>query len=563
MPVPMLRSAVATGSRESHRRCALFVLFVVQKNDNNSQDSIHDSRLSTDRHAGLISAGLQHQRSHQQQHDNNPTTRTTMEKRIKNQDNTWDGDTYVYRGGKVHRHEKKEITHVIVVDDTVTKIENQAFQHCSMLESVEFLSSSSPSPSSLMEVGNCAFFECSSLRFILLPSSVQKIGKKAFWSCGSLTSPIFSSVNPSSPETSSSSSPSLRIIEKDAFYGCGALTSIDFPPSLEKLSFCSFGVCQNLTSVTFAKDSKIEEIPTMCFLSCRKLKKILLPNSAKNNNKLTSLSALSFSQCEELEEIQLPDSIQTIGKSTFECCTALESIEFPSNTKEINSGALQSCRSLKFVKFEAGTALQTIHEVAFFNCKSLERVVLPRSLRTIDSCAFARCPNLKSIDFANSTRIPTTAPTNGIWDAEGCYFIKNAEATIRIPPNLEYIASTAFGECKKLNDLIDWQVLSFVCDVHSKARPFLLSLHECPIALRPYALCRYAKQQQEQKQKQQIQFIDWPGIYEIEKENTNIKTMLHFLNGNQIIIHHTSFVYFLLVQDGSLWEQQQKLRNQI
>ena len=96
-----------------------------------------------------------------------PTNKHMEKKKMKPDDkiNNWDGNTYVNKGGKVNRQDKKKITHVVVAD-SVSKIENHAFQQCSTLESVEFLSSSS-----LIEIGNCAFFECISSK-IYIPSTI-------------------------------------------------------------------------------------------------------------------------------------------------------------------------------------------------------------------------------------------------------------------------------------------------------------------------------------------------------------------------------------------------------
>ena len=67
----------------------------------------------------------------------------------------------------------------IVIPESVTSIENNAFFGCSSLTSITI-------PDSVTSIGKYAFENCSSLESIVIPSSVTSIGPYAFRGCDSL-----------------------------------------------------------------------------------------------------------------------------------------------------------------------------------------------------------------------------------------------------------------------------------------------------------------------------------------------------------------------------------------
>ena len=67
------------------------------------------------------------------------------------------------------------------IPQSVTSIGNEAFQGCSMLESVSI-------PASVTSIGSSAFSGCTSLESVSIPASVTSIGSYAFWDCTSLVS---------------------------------------------------------------------------------------------------------------------------------------------------------------------------------------------------------------------------------------------------------------------------------------------------------------------------------------------------------------------------------------
>ena len=85
------------------------------------------------------------------------------------------------------------------------------------------------------DIGNNAFYGCSSLTSVSIPNSVNSIGVYSFLDCKTLSSITLPN--------------SLKVIDFAAFSGCTALTSVTIPNSVEYLEGDSFSGCTGLTSV--------------------------------------------------------------------------------------------------------------------------------------------------------------------------------------------------------------------------------------------------------------------------------------------------------------------------
>jgi uncharacterized repeat protein (TIGR02543 family) len=79
----------------------------------------------------------------------------------------------------------------VTIPSSVTSIERYAFSYCSGLTSVAI-------PSSVTSIGEWAFHECSGLTSVTIPSSVTSIGQFAFSYCSGLTSVTILSLTPQS-----------------------------------------------------------------------------------------------------------------------------------------------------------------------------------------------------------------------------------------------------------------------------------------------------------------------------------------------------------------------------
>ena len=105
------------------------------------------------------------------------------------------------------------------------------------------------------QIGDHAFYSCSSLTSINIPSSVTSIVDYAFSGCSSLTSITIPS--------------SVTLIGGGAFERCSSLTSINIPSSVTSIGDYAFSDCYSLTSINIP--SSVTSIKNRAFEQCYKL----------------------------------------------------------------------------------------------------------------------------------------------------------------------------------------------------------------------------------------------------------------------------------------------------
>ena len=108
------------------------------------------------------------------------------------------------------------------------EIGEAAFYNCSSLTSLIL-------PTRVIQIGDYAFQKCSNLISITIPARVTKIGKQAFEKCSGLTSLTLPT--------------GVTEIGRNAFYGCSSLTSFEIPSSVKTIWNGAFAGCNNLTHI--------------------------------------------------------------------------------------------------------------------------------------------------------------------------------------------------------------------------------------------------------------------------------------------------------------------------
>ena len=178
-----------------------------------------------------------------------------------------DHPQYLYKGGS---GVPKEVEKVII-DSSVTTIDDGAFEGCTSLASIEI-------PQSVTTICERAFDGCTSLASIEIPQSVTIIKEWAFNGCTSLASIEI-------PQ-------SVTTIDKYAFYKCTSLASIEIPQSVTTIGYDAFNECTSLASI---------EIP----------------------QGVTTIGDCAFYGCTSLASIVIPQSVTKIGYDTFQGCLVL------------------------------------------------------------------------------------------------------------------------------------------------------------------------------------------------------------------------------------------------
>lgn len=368
----------------------------------------------------------------------------------------------------------------------VTKIKEDVFQHCSAEKvfvsdfetwyAIEFCSKDSNPlcgggelyvngeevtevviPNNMTNIGNYAFYGCTSLTSVSIPNSVASIGDHAFSQCVNLTD-----VNISN---------SVKEINESAFMGCINLSSIKIPEGVKEIKQYVFAGCQNLNSIEIP--GSVTSIGGGSFSSCKNLKKVYISDIAawcaidfgyeffdytyRDGNPLINGADLyidgkkateivipdgvnkicdcAFYNCTSLTGVVIPDSVTYIGINAFSRCVSLTSVTIPSSITKIDYGAFEKCNNLKSVYISdigawcgidfvlQGNPLcngadlylngkkptnivipdgvTNIGDSAFYGCTSLISITIPNSVTKIESNVFNGCTNLESVTIQN------------------------------------------------------------------------------------------------------------------------------------------------------------------
>lgn len=160
----------------------------------------------------------------------------------------------------------KDIPNVVVIPNSVTSIDDWAFNSCKSLTSVII-------PDSVKSIGKWAFVNCFNLTNITIPDSVKQISNTAFYFCYKLTNISidknnlgYDSRNDCNAiiETATNTliigckntiiPDSITSIGDEAFFYCAGLTSITIPDSVKRIGERAFLNCNDLKNITISND---------------------------------------------------------------------------------------------------------------------------------------------------------------------------------------------------------------------------------------------------------------------------------------------------------------------
>ena len=212
-------------------------------------------------------------------------------------------------------------------------------------------------PDSVTTIEEEAFYSCSWLKEITIPKSITSIEKKAFEYCDDLYMRC------------EKNSAAQKYAEKENIpYGLINGTKADntisgmagkIKWSIDRLNRvltvdCT-GVMPDFGTVgapwkdyipyieTVVLSEGLTNISDNAFSGCVYLKSIKIPET------VTSIGSFAFSRCRSLSEIRIPDGVTAIQAGTFDRCANLQVITLSGSIQRIGWSAFYDCQSLKSI----------------------------------------------------------------------------------------------------------------------------------------------------------------------------------------------------------------------
>ena len=362
---------------------------------------------------------------------------------------TLDGYPVVGIAASVFKNNKQ--LRVVVIPDSVTKIDNNAFAACSNLITI-ILSKN------ITSIGEHAFNNCSALTSIEIPKSLEKTGTSVYGKA-----------------------------DNGIFVGCNNLKKITFEEGTTRIANSLFANCAGIEQMTIP--ATVTEIQQEAFYGCKNLQRIIIPNSVTNigsnafaadsllkeviiPDSVTKIDNNAFAGCSNLERVILSKNITSIGEHAFNNCSALTSIEIPKSLEKTgtsvygkaDNGIFVGCNNLKKITFEEGTTrianslfancagieqmtipatVTEIQQEAFYGCKNLQRIIIPNSVTSIGSNAFAADNSLKEV------MLPNSITDMGTYIFSGCTSLQK----VHIPEGRKNITEGTFQNCTSLQSI--------------------------------------------------------------------------------------------------------------
>lgn len=154
----------------------------------------------------------------------------------------------------------------------------------------------------------------------------------------------------------------------------------------------------------------VKGIGNYTFYQCRKLRKVVIPNT------VVEIKDKAFQSCESLKTLQMPENLELVEANPFVGCRSLKKFRGPEGTRmkgqyQVKEGVLYTDhgRFLKVFpqgkkkkKFVVEEGVRQIAICGFYGAQ-VEEVYLPESMLRVKSRAFQNCQNLKEIRVHRET----------------------------------------------------------------------------------------------------------------------------------------------------------------
>jgi hypothetical protein len=326
----------------------------------------------------------------------------------------------------------------ITVPAFVTSLTIDSFRQATALKSVAFAPGST-----IQELVSNTFCYCESLKSISIPPSVKTIHPFLFYD------PVTYFERCRLETITFEKNSNLENIGPHAFYGCDSLTSIFLPASVTLLNGLSFAAC-GLRQIAIEANNRWFHVKGNFLMTLDDIKMIRYFGSSSEvmiGDEIEEIGTGCFADCDSISRVALGSSskVSLIGARAFEWCFKLQSISLPSSVTDLAVGCFKGCISLRDVTFCSSSELSFLRASAFTFCTSLEVINLPSSLQTISEHCFATCKFLVTITFPSDSRLDRIEGFAFL----GCSLLK----AFAIPGSVTFIGESCFKKCDAFSKL--------------------------------------------------------------------------------------------------------------
>ena len=323
---------------------------------------------------------------------------------------------------------------IIQIPDSITVFVIDCFRENTQLEEINIPEGTTNFPS---------FFNCTSLKTIVVPDSVTGIDQYTFSSCNALEEitlpfigkkaddPTYHYLNcifggytyegnlnyvPHSLKKVILSSACTKIPDY-AFYKCEYLEEVVIGENVTTIGYSAFGQTKKIKEINIPKN--VSEIQEWAFAALNGADYIEAFNVDEENENYTSVDGVLYSKNKntllrfpsakptEDGSFMIPDYVKEIGPNAFRYNSSLINIDMNDNVETFNRESFYCVSNLKTIHIS--NSIKALPNSCFKGCKQLTSPVLPDGLESIDNYAFDECSSLKTITIpASVTSIGTS-----------------------------------------------------------------------------------------------------------------------------------------------------------
>ena len=369
----------------------------------------------------------------------------------------------------------------IPTDGSVTTIGENAFYDCESLKNIVI-------PEGVQKIDKGAFALCMNLETVSLPASVTEIVNNPFERCIALKSftldknnTVFHSAGDCLIETATKTlvmgcqtsvipaDGSVTVIGNGAFSAQIELKNIVIPECVTKIGEGAFAYCMGLTSINIPEG--IEEISASTFYGCTEITDIIIPNTVKK------IGDCAFGTM-GLKSITIPASVTEIEGNPFEECLELESITVDAgNTKYhaagnclIETATKTLITGLAYSTIPTDGSVTVIGDRAFFGQNTIYAFTLPNCITKIGSWSFGNCSTLQYFTFDGTEEEWNKIEKDASWNRNSAFSFGNGvtftgvhtHSTVTVPgtpAGERTFGKTDYVYCTTCSEVISEQTL--------------------------------------------------------------------------------------------------------